>query len=213
MNFENKNNINQTNKGLLKKKFFFNNPLDTIQNCENLINNTFWILLGLAGIECILAFVIGPFLPIFHDVIFMIIFAVLLKKYQSRTISLFIFIHISGIFIINFDTSNIFISISNIILFLFIIYVAFRTIPATFKLFKLRSLSISWKNFIIKSVIFLILLIILLTILFVTTITIQNEILKGSLFLAFVFLSAFIAYAGFFPMSDKLKIKYKKDIL
>ena len=196
-----------------KKNTFWSWRIETIEDCEKFINDAHWFLIILAGFMCVGSFFLKQFWALLPDVATMLILAFLLKKYQSRTVSVFIFLYSLGITISTFGNKlNLAYAQGsgggrNIFLALIFVYVSVNAMRATFKLFKLKNLVVSWKNFFIKTLIFIPLLIVLGFIALVCCAIFQNSLLCGSIIFLAMFLSAFIAYAGFFPMSDKLKIK------
>lgn len=193
--------------------------IDTIEDCEKLINESYWFLIAMAGLLFVLSIFTKNLFQLLPDVIFMVIVAFSLKKYQSRSIATIIFLYSILICIITFGNklhlpfAKSFGGGTNIFLAIMFVYVAFKTMQAAYKLFNLRNLAISWKNFGIKSLIFIVLLFITSFVAGVASAIVGgNEILTGLFVIIAIFLSIFVAYAGWFPKSDKLKIKYVKYI-
>ena len=201
-----------------KKNTFWSWQLDNIEECEKFINEAHWFLIAMAVIMCLGGIFLKQFWILLPDVIIMCIFAFLLKKYQSRTVSILILLYSIGITISTFGNKlNLAYAQGgsggrNVFLALIFVYVAIKSVQATFKLFKLKNFAVSWKNFIIKTIIFAPLLLIFGFIALVCCAIFQNDMLCGSIMFFAMFLAAFVAYAGVFPMSHKLKIKYPKYI-
>ena len=201
-----------------EKKSYWGNNLDNINDCENFIREAHWFLIAMAGFTCIFSFFVNQFFFLLPDMILMVVIALLLKKYQSCSIAIIMFLYSILISIITMGNrlhlpfAKNFGGGTNIFLAIIFVCIAFRTIQATYKLFKLRNYSISWKNFCIKSIIFIVLLLILEFCAIITYAFIENDMLLGSLTLIAIFLSMFIAYAGTFPMSNKLRIRYIKGV-
>lgn len=201
-----------------KKNSYWGEHLDSIEDCEKLINETHWFLIVMAGLVCLFGFAIKQFFILLPDIVFMIIVALLLKKYQSRSIATIIFIY--SVFItmitfghkLNMPFAKDFGGGTNVFFAMIFVYVAFKTMQATYKLFKLRNLAISWRHFFIKSIIFVVLLLVIEFVALIMGAIVANDILAGLFIFCAMFLAMFVAYAGIFPMSNRLKIKYVKAI-
>lgn len=200
-----------------EKKQFFGGRLETIEDCEKAIVDAHWFLLAMAGLMLVLGTLLGQFVKLLPDVIFMAVIALVLKKYQSRTVATLVFLYSIGICIVTFGNklnmafAKDFGGGTNIFLAILFVYVAYKTMIAAFKIFKFKNYAVSWKNFFIKTVIFIVLFVATLFVSLILAIFIKDTMLLGLLSSALMLLAAFVSYAGFFPMSDKLKIKYVKE--
>ena len=195
------------------KSSFWNRRFDNIEDCEIFIKEAHWFLIAMAGLTFVFSILIQQFFILLPDVIFMTLLALLLKKYQSRTVAIVIFLYSLLLSIITFGNklnlsyAKEFGGGTNIFLAVIFVYIAFKTIQATFKLYKFRNYTISWKNFLIKTFIFIILFLIFSFAVVIASVFVQNETILGLLVYIAIFLAIFIAYAGIFPKADKLKIK------
>ena len=198
------------------KNSFWNRHFENINDCEIFIKEAHWFLIAMAGLTFLFSILIQQFFILLPDVIFMTLLALLLKKYQSRTIAIIIFLYSLLLSIITFGNklnlpyAKEFGGGTNIFLAAIFVYIAFKTMQATFKLYKFKNYTISWKNFLIKTFIFIILFLIFGFLAIIASIFVQNETILGLLVYIAIFLPMFIAYAGIFPFSYKLKIKQEK---
>lgn len=198
------------------KSSFWSRRFNNIEDCEIFIKEAHWFLIAMAGLTFVFSILIQQFFILLPDVIFMTLLALLLKKYQSRTVAIVIFLYSIFLSIITFGNklnlsyAKEFGGGTNIFLAVIFVYIAFKTIQATFKLYKFRNYTISWKNFLIKTFIFIILFLILGFWAIIASIFVQNETILGLFVCIAVYLPMLIAYAGIFPKSNKLKIKQVK---
>lgn len=198
------------------KSSFWNRRFDDINDCEVFINEAHWFLIAMAGLTFVFSLLIQQFFILLPDVIFMTLLALLLKKYQSRTIAMIIFLYSLLLSVITFGNklnlsyAKDFGGGTNIFLAVIFVYIAFKTMQATFKLYKFKNYTISWKNFLFKTIIFIILFLIFGFLAIIASIFVQNETILGLFVCIAIFLPMLIAYAGIFPKADKLKIKQVK---
>lgn len=75
------------------KSSFWSRRFDNIEDCEIFIKEAHWFLIAMAGLTFVFSILIQQFFTLLPDVIFMTLLALLLKKYQSRTVAIVIFLY------------------------------------------------------------------------------------------------------------------------